>query len=234
MSTPPEAPHECPRCGAPYVEGQEYCLECGYHLGGGRSVVSVLSQWWQARFPWYPGDWIWPVLLGLLIAVLGGLAAALISPSGKSSNRTIVATQSSTVAEPATPPETATVALPTVPAGTPTAPPTTPSTPPPATTSTAAPGGLTPWPASRNGYTVVLESIPSRAGRSFAVSRARSASRAGLSQVGVLDSSRFSSLHPGYYVVFSGIYASKAAADAAASAAGGKGFASAYSRQISH
>jgi hypothetical protein len=194
----------------------------------------VLAHAWQERFSWYPGDWIWPVLLGLLIAVIGGVAAALVAGSGKSSNPPLVATQPKSVAEPATPPETATVALPTVPKGTPTAPPTTPSKPPPATTPAAAPGGLTPWPARRNGFTVVLESIPARAGRSFAVARARSAARAGLPQVGVLDSSGYSSLHPGYFVVFSGVYASKAAADAAASAAAGKGFGSAYSRQISH
>ena len=46
---------------------------------------------------------------------------------------------------------------------------------------------------------------------------ARSASRAGLPQVGVLDSSRYSSLHPGYSVVFSGIYDSRDQADRAQS-----------------
>ena len=132
------------------------------------------------------------------------------------------------------PPETATVALPTVPSGTPTTtgPPETPTTPPPATRPPPAAGALTAWPANQNGYTVVLESIPSNAGRSLAVDRARAASRAGLPQVGVLDSSLYSSLHPGYWVVFSGIYASSGQADAAAQAAAGKGFAAAYSRQI--
>ena len=37
---------------------------------------------------------------------------------------------------------------------------------------------------------------------------ARKALASGLEQVGVLDSDRFSSLHPGYYVVFSGVYGS--------------------------
>jgi hypothetical protein len=50
--------------------------------------------------------------------------------------------------------------------------------------------------------------------------------------VGVLDSSRYSSLHPGYYVVFSGIYSSRAQADAARTAAAAKGFRLAYSREI--
>jgi hypothetical protein len=50
--------------------------------------------------------------------------------------------------------------------------------------------------------------------------------------VGVLDSSRFSSLHPGYYVVFSGIYSSSALAERGRAAATAKGFAASYTRQI--
>jgi hypothetical protein len=78
----------------------------------------------------------------------------------------------------------------------------------------------------------VIESVPVSAGRSLAVGRAEAASRAGLPQVGVLNSSLYSSLHPGYWVVFSGIYASSGAAGSAVSAAQAKGFGSAYSRQI--
>jgi hypothetical protein len=50
--------------------------------------------------------------------------------------------------------------------------------------------------------------------------------------VGVLDSSRYASLQPGYYVVFTGIYASKSDADAAVGTARQAGFGGAYSRQI--
>jgi hypothetical protein len=77
-----------------------------------------------------------------------------------------------------------------------------------------------------------LISIPTSAGRSVAIARARSASRAGLPQVGVLESSRYSSLHPGYYVVFSGIYSSRSQAEQAREAASGRGFPLAYSREI--
>ena len=52
-------------------------------------------------------------------------------------------------------------------------------------------------------------------------------------QVGVLQSANFSSLHPGYFVVFSGIYGAKSQADAALATARAGGFAGAYSRQIS-
>jgi hypothetical protein len=234
--TPTEAgDHLCPRCGASYAAGQEYCLDCGLRLAAEGGVVGTLSTVWRDRFGWYPGDWVWPVLLGLLIAVIGGIAAVLVAGSGNGSSAPIVATHAGAPREPVSPPVTATVALPTVPRGTPSTsgPPTTPTTAPPATTTSGpGPGSLTAWPANRNGFTVVLESVPSRAGRSFAVARARSASRSGLPQVGVLDSSRYSSLHPGYYVVFSGIYSSNAEAVAAARTATGKGFASAYSRQI--
>jgi len=83
------------------------------------------------------------------------------------------------------------------------------------------------------GLAVVLESIPaSSSGRALALERARSASRAGLPQVGVLDSSLYSSLHPGYAVVFSGIYDSREEADRAQAAANAKGFSAAYVRQI--
>ncbi len=77
----------------------------------------------------------------------------------------------------------------------------------------AEPAGRTPrgpalrrWPA-RNGYTVVLAVIPAAAGSKAATARALAAAKAGLPDAGVIDSSRYASLHPGYSVVFSGVYA---------------------------
>jgi hypothetical protein len=194
-------------------------------------VIGRLSSAWQDRFDWYPGDWIWPVLLFLVIAVAGAAAAIVLAEAG-AENPTLVATESGPAHVPTTALPTTTVALPTVPTGTPTGPPATPTAPPPATTTTPRPGALTAWPAGQSGYTVVLESIPTRAGRSLALDRAREASRAGLPQVGVLDSSRYSSLHPGYFVVFSGIYSSPAQAERGRASASAKGFGAAYTRQI--
>ncbi len=72
----------------------------------------------------------------------------------------------------------------------------------------AAPTGkLVRWPR-RNGYTIVLAAIPSTGGATAARTRALAAAAAGVPEVGVLDSSRFSSLHPGYWIVFSGRYRS--------------------------
>lgn len=225
----------CAHCGAPFEPAQEYCLECGRRLGHAGTLTGRLGGAWRERFGWYPGDWIWPVLVGLVIAVAGSAAAVAVA-SGSSSSKPLVATHAGVPREPepVTPAVTATVALPTVPRGTPTTsgPPPTPSAPPPAQSPRGASGGLTTWPANRAGYTVVVESIPTRAGRALAVARARSALRAGLTDVGVLDSGRYSSLHPGYWVVFSGIYATASAAASAQADAAAKGFAAAYSRQI--
>ena len=236
MSTPavpPQGP-QCPRCGASYGPDQEYCLECGQRLQPGGGVFGRLSNVWQQRLGWYPGDWIWPVLLFLLIAVAGATAAIVLADAGNG-NSTLVATKGGGGAphSPTTAPPTATVALPSVPNGTPSGAPSTPTAPPPATTTAPRPGSLTPWPAGQSGYTVVLESIPASAsGRALALDRARAASKAGLPQVGVLDSSGYSSLHPGYSVVFSGIYDSRGQADQAQAAANAKGFSAAYVRQI--
>ncbi len=93
-------------------------------------------------------------------------------------------------------------------------------------------GGLTTWPAGTNGYTVVLESIPSSAGAALPLAAARHAQRSGLPQVGVLASSSYASLHPGYSVVFSGVYPTSAAASAALPNAHARGFPSAYQARV--
>jgi hypothetical protein len=94
------------------------------------------------------------------------------------------------------------------------------------------PNALAVWPAGESGYTDILESLPVTGGLAAAVARARQAKRAGLKQVGVLTSSRYSSLHPDYYVVFSGIYRTQADATAGLSAAQAKGFRGAYQVRV--
>jgi hypothetical protein len=88
------------------------------------------------------------------------------------------------------------------------------------------------WPASENGWTIVLVSYPKTNGRPAALQTATKAATAGLARVGILDSGRYPSLQPGYFVVFTGVYPSKADADAAVATARNAGFAGAYSRQI--
>jgi hypothetical protein len=94
------------------------------------------------------------------------------------------------------------------------------------------PNALAVWPAAKSGYTQVLESLPVAAGRAAAVARARQAKAHGLADVGVLVSSQYSSLHPGYFVVFSGIYATQAEASAGLASAHAKGFPDAYQTSV--
>jgi hypothetical protein len=68
------------------------------------------------------------------------------------------------------------------------------------------------WPAGEDAWTIVLASVPQTKGRRVAVARMRAARGAGLSDVGILDSSRYASLHPGYWIVFAGVHDSEAEA----------------------
>jgi hypothetical protein len=215
---------ECPRCGTAYVAGQEYCLECGLRLPVERGVISALGAAWPRRLP-YPGDWIWPVLVGLVVAGLAtALAIAVRDESG--SGTTLVATSPTPAGGITTVPATPEEPAPTVPVEP--VEPVQPAAPPPP----PAPDALATWPRGTTGWTVVLESIPTTAGRRLAARKARSALAAGLDDVGVLESARYASLHPGYYVVFSGIFPSLGAAQSALSSARAGGYPAAYARQI--
>jgi hypothetical protein len=65
------------------------------------------------------------------------------------------------------------------------------------------------WPTGTSAWTNILISVPKVDGRDAAVARAEQARRKGLRRVGVLDSSRYASLHPGYWMVFAGVYPSE-------------------------
>jgi len=112
---------------------------------------------------------------------------------------------------------------------------TTTTAPPPTTTQsttvTFPASHLIPWPGG-SGWTDVLESVPARGGHAEAVDEANRAIRAGLANVGVLLSSRYRSLHPGYWVVFAGAFGTLAGAQAEAAQARARGFSAAYPRYI--
>jgi hypothetical protein len=217
----PEA--RCPRCGTATEPRQEYCLECGARLQT-PGVVPALAGGWRRRLRWYPGDWIWPSLLALAIAALAASAAILWTREAEPATETLVGDTSQLPTTVATIPGTTETAAPTVPT----------ETAETGATTTRAPTSrsLVEWPRGRSGWTLVLASVPTSGGREPAVARAREALDAGLEQVGVLDSSRFTSLHPGYYVVFSGVYASLDEAQDAASEAADAGFGNSYGRRI--
>lgn len=223
----------CPRCGARHEPLQEYCLECGLRLPLARGAATTVSTVVRRRAAYYPGDWVWPVLVGLVVAALSAATVIVAKAVDANEAAPYFAPPTDAAPPPATtlPPTDATPTLPTTP--TPTAPTASPGTTSPPTTTPAQPGGrLQTWPAGETGYTVVVANIPLTAGRPAAVAKAKEASDAGLPEVGILDSGEFASLHPGYFVVFTGIYDAKADADEALSNARANGFEGAYSRQI--
>ena len=79
---------------------------------------------------------------------------------------------------------------------------------------------------------MLAASLPVSGGRDQAMQKARSAIRAGIKNVGVLDSADFASLHPGFYVVFAGIYQDLEDAEGRVSDATDAGFPNAYAREI--
>jgi hypothetical protein len=195
MTVPSEVGGTCPRCRAPYDVDQEYCLECGARLPASGALPPGVDSAWRRR---PTGPWIGPVLVGLLIAAaMTGIAILIARGTDSDARNILIATGATGFSQPTTEtlttPETAETATEAVPTTTQAEP-----TPPPQT--------LVEWPPSQSGYTVVIASLPASAGRAQALRKAREALRSGLPEVGVLDSGEFSSLHPGYYVVFSGIY----------------------------
>jgi hypothetical protein len=220
----------CPRCGTPYEPFQEYCLECGLRLPISRGVIPVLATAWRRRVSWYPGDWIWPVLGLLLIAALAAAVAILATTGNESATKTRaetgVAVPPGTGTQPPPPVETGTGTGPGPTESVPTTAPTAPQPQPPPPSNQ-----LVAWPQGQNGWTIVLASIPQTAGRSAAASAGRKALAAGLPDVGVINSSEFSSLHSGYFVVFSGIYDSQSEAKSNVSDAKAT-YPAAYVRQI--
>jgi hypothetical protein len=205
---------ECPRCGAPDAGG-EYCLTCGSPLR-----APTRAERFRERLA---ANHLWTALAVLVLAALGALVAIAASRGG-STEETVVATNlpdRTTVRS--TPPVLGTLTGPVKTARVTTAESAQPAGP----TSTT----LTEWTLP-DGYTLVLASLPKDTGRATAVEVAKRALSQGLPSVGILDSKDFAGLHPGYFVVFSGVYSSNAEAAKHLSEATAAGFSAAYARQV--
>jgi hypothetical protein len=207
--------HRCPRCSAAAGPGQEYCLECGLRLTGEHSgSPNPLS-------PERSRAWLGPAFVALIVAALGAGASIAISSDGDVREAISTATGGSltitgtgpllTAPEPTKTTSTSTVA-------------TTP-TPKPVNPAFAT------WPRPQRGWTIVLLSLPQSGGREAADAKADDARNGGLRRVGVINSSRYASLHPGYYVVFTGIFDTQTEAVSALQRAKAV-FRSAYVREI--
>jgi len=230
-SPPGVLPGHCPHCGAPHEPSQEYCLECGERLP--RPYV-VRRELWTRGSP----VWLWAALLALFLVALAGTVLALLYTNDDQGATKVVSTGPTsspvgTIETATTSTLPATITIPPATSGSITIPTFTSTT---TTTSTTIGGtsGLTEWPSSKNGYTIVLQSDPTSKGRAKPEATAQRALNAGLSEVGILNSSNFSSLNPGYYVVFTGIYDSAGEANSHLGSARSAGFPLAYTRQVSH
>jgi hypothetical protein len=170
---------------------------------------------------------------GAAVAVAARLATEGSSPTPTTSPPAPVSPPTTAPTAPATTgappgPTVTTGTLPVAPGSPSTATATTAAPPPPRTPSRQ----ILTWPHGRSGYTDILVSLPESAGREPAVGRARQARSAGLQDVGVLLSSRHSTLRAGYWVVFAGVYRSPAAAQAEVSTARARGFPGAYPARV--
>ena len=217
---PPPTERACPRCGASLAPDQEWCLSCGTAV---RTQIAPTPRW---RVP--------VVLVGTLVALIAAaLILALVELSGdpqpiaKAPVTTPTATPAGAPADDGGPAAPVVGETPTpVPTAVPSVTPAPTTTPDPAVTeqpdAASTTGELAEWPADKTGWTAVLASTPSR---SEAEKKARAADGG---EVGVLQSDDFSSLRKGYWVVFSGQYDSRSAAETAAKAASS----GAYARRI--
>jgi hypothetical protein len=209
-SPPEQQPtgRQCPRCGAPMTDDQEWCLTCGAAVG--TRIVSA------------PG-WRTPIILTGVIVVVAAVAVAiaivqLADDTDQVAQNPPAAAQASpapSVAATPTPTPDTGVATPdpALPEASgqetpePTATPEPTSTPEPTTTANVAS-----WPSGKSGWTVVLASKTSE---SEANDVAQGFVDDGIADVGVLRSDDFSSLKPGFWVVYSGEYDSQSQASSA-------------------
>lgn len=173
------------------------CPQCGEEIGYGQEYCLECGL----RVPGpgalgRPDDagrgWVRRALVGLVVALVG--AAAAVAATGGTAGDTALLTATGGFA---TTPPTDTIPLP----------------------SGSGQAGILDWPAGQDGWTIALATLPQAGGRQAAVTRARQAREEKLPSVGVLDSSQYASLHPGYWLVFTGIYTSEAEATSSLRAA---------------
>lgn len=216
MSAPVEAgpatERECPRCGSPAVPLQQYCLECGARLpadpaaSSGRRIAGAAT---------------WPVLFSGVIALLAATLVVVVqlATDEQRPDLVVATTSQPDLPETTAPPEPIPTTVPE------------PTTPPPTRTQPQPQNRVVSWPEGRRGWTVVIASLPEAQGRQAATAKAREVIQDGL-PAGVLVSSGYSSLHPGYLVVFTGVFESRAGAEERVSQARERGYGTAYAREI--
>jgi predicted nucleic acid-binding Zn ribbon protein len=221
-----EAPaRHCPRCGAGLRPDQDWCLNCG------AAVTTEIRR---------PRGWRLPLALVSTVAVLA-LAAIVVAFIGVADDRETVAQASPTPSPTVSPAPTVTPTPSPGVTGTPTPTATTDAGATPSVpgfeddgtaggtdggvddgtdsgvdggtgTGTTGDGAYDSWPAGEAAWTVVLYSGLTR---EAAEERADEIEASGTS-VGILESDEFSTLNAGYWVVYSGQYDTREAAQSSA------------------
>jgi hypothetical protein len=234
----------CPRCTAPYEPLQEYCLECGQRLVPLPSESYARTVVWSRESP----VWLWIALIALLLVALA--AGAIVALAATDDDEPTAAASSDVDTIPVGPPtdpitidtltgestitiptdQTTSTFFPTNTFTTTTFPTGTTSTT--TTTTTGGGGTIMNWPSGTDGWTVVLKSTPLGEGRGPAESAAQQAINRGLPEVGILSSSNYSTMNPGYYVTFTGVYDTQNEAENALPRARSSGFPTAYVREV--
>ncbi len=204
----------CPACLSPMRSDQRYCLECGERLavdeippppGGGSAFANRSTS-------------LLAIAAVALIVIGVGLGwVALRDPNrGDTPDATVTVTATDTVITDTM--ITDTIITDTIITDT-------------VITDTSASGAT--WPVGASGYAVILASKDSATfTEADAQIIAGDATVAGVPMVGVLDSSQFSTLNPGYWAVFSGPYTTLDQAVAAAATIQGQGYPEAYARHV--
>jgi hypothetical protein len=190
----------CANCGALLARDQRYCLECGTRRAGmdamlaAPSAVREVTTERRVSEPAVAGS-PWKLDAGLLAGVgcllLALLVGVLIGRSGGGSDAA-----SKTAASP----QVITVGGATTGTG---------------TIATAA-AFKSDWPRGKRGFTVQLQTLPKASADAAKVAAAKQAAASkGAADVGALDSDSFGTLAPGVYVIYSGLFADRKAAEAA-------------------
>ncbi len=207
MATQEMIPHEgfgehgepCAGCRAPLADDQRYCLNCGRRRAGervpyaellaGREAGAVLpGEAPEAAEP--PARRLTPSLMGGLAALAGVVVFALGMGLGLLVN-----------GQDEPPPVAAAPVI---------------QKPPIVNVTTAGAAGpvtgaefVSDWPEGESGYTVQLDTLPNTGLPTDVETAKTDAESQGATDVGALNSDEYTSLDPGNYVVYSGVFTGK-------------------------
>lgn len=256
-----DAPTSCAECGTPIEPDQQYCLECGAPTPYAVPLRKRGTAGWLVAASLLALGIGGGALIYALTSEDGGTTVASVSTGGTLSTLPPFSVSTNTLPNPFTTttlPPTGTI--PTVPTftgftdetdtetdftdetdtetdtftdeTTTTTPSTTSATTRTTTPTTDTSTGTTDdgdddWTATTTKWTIILRSFETRADAEDLIDTIQN----GAGSAGLIVSDNYTSLNPGYYVVFRGVYDTKAAATAALPAAK-KSYPSAYVREI--